>query len=242
MKSPKFHIIILVLLTLCLCCCKESGSVSEKIASELPKTIIDQSKSKKSKQTKTVEVSKPTKEKEALQDENKVASIESKTHKGIQEQPKAKEQAKSNQPTARQAKTSKTKKKKVSTAKKKRAKKSKQKKDSLPKVVFEKPIYSYDTITEGDIVKHNFIFTNDGEGDLEISKTEVSCGCTVPSYPFLAIPPGGKGKIGAVFNSVGKHGEEESTIEVFHNGSEEPILLTMKGYVQDKKVKSPAKK
>lgn len=105
-----------------------------------------------------------------------------------------------------------------------------------PKIHFDNTIFNFGEINEGDIVKHNFIFKNTGNGDLDVEKTDVSCGCTVPSYPFLSISPSDSSYIGAVFNSVGKDGMQEAKITVYSNGSTQPISLILKGNVTPKAV------
>lgn len=102
-----------------------------------------------------------------------------------------------------------------------------------PSVVFEDLRYNFGEILHGDKVQHDFIFTNQGEKDLEIKNVRVSCGCTKPSYPFLAIPPGGEGKIGVTFNSVGKKGYQRPTIRVFTNDPDQPeVVLRLTGRVK----------
>ncbi len=100
-------------------------------------------------------------------------------------------------------------------------------------IVFEELRYDFGEILHGDRVQHDFVFTNQGEKDLEIKNVRVSCGCTKPSYPFLAIPPGGEGKIGVTYNSVGKKGYQRPTIRVFTNDPDQPeVLLRLTGRVK----------
>ncbi len=100
-------------------------------------------------------------------------------------------------------------------------------------IVFEELRYDFGEILHGDKVQHDFVFTNQGEKDLEIKNVRVSCGCTKPSYPFLAIPPGGEGKIGVTYNSVGKKGYQRPTIRVFTNDPDQPeVVLRLTGRVK----------
>ncbi len=100
-------------------------------------------------------------------------------------------------------------------------------------IVFEELRYDFGEILHGDRVQHDFVFTNQGEKDLEIKNVRVSCGCTKPSYPFLAIPPGGEGKIGVTYNSVGKKGYQRPTIRVFTNDPDQPeVVLRLTGRVK----------
>ncbi len=100
-------------------------------------------------------------------------------------------------------------------------------------IVFEELRYDFGEILHGDRVQHDFVFTNQGEKDLEIKNVRVSCGCTKPSYPFLAIPPGGEGKIGVTYNSVGKKGYQRPTIRVFTNDPDQTeVVLRLTGRVK----------
>ena len=102
-------------------------------------------------------------------------------------------------------------------------------------ITFDDKTFYYDTIIEGDVVKHKFKFTNTGQADLNILKADVSCGCTVPTYPFLEIAPGGNGEIGAEFHSVNKEeGLNESTITVFTDAANHKVELKLKGYIKAK--------
>ncbi len=56
-------------------------------------------------------------------------------------------------------------------------------------MVFRRNFFNYDTITQGDTIRHSFKFTNIGEHDLFIKDVKVSCGCTFPYYPKEAIAP-----------------------------------------------------
>ena len=101
-------------------------------------------------------------------------------------------------------------------------------------IKFEEPIYIGGEIIEGDVIKHQFKFSNTGKYPLEIIKAEGTCGCTVPSFPFLAIEPGGEGYIGVIYHSVGKVGEQSPEIVVTTNAVPSKITLKMKLLVLDK--------
>ena len=101
-------------------------------------------------------------------------------------------------------------------------------------IKFENPIYKGGEITEGDVVKHQFKFSNTGKFPLEILKAEGTCGCTVPSFPFLAIEPGGEGYIGVIYHSVGKVGEQSPEIVVTTDGIPATVTLKMYLFIHDK--------
>lgn len=85
------------------------------------------------------------------------------------------------------------------------------------KMTFAETKYDFGNITEGEVVSHTFEFTNTGEGDLIIAEAVSSCGCTVPEYPKQPIKPGEKSKIEVKYNSSGKKGFEEKTVNIVAN-------------------------
>ncbi len=119
-------------------------------------------------------------------------------------------------------------------------------KKNPPRIQFEETKYNFDTITEGDIITHEFKFKNIGKSDLIIRKTRSSCGCTAVATSKDPIPPGGTGTIKATFNSHGKRGRQVKTITVITNCPEpqyNKVLLRVEGYVKPKsQPKQPPKK
>jgi len=109
------------------------------------------------------------------------------------------------------------------------------KKRSKPVISFDNYIYQFGTITEGDVIEHNFNFTNTGKATLNIKSSSATCGCTVPSYPFIPIEPGEKGFIGVTYNSIGKSGKQTPVITVVSNATEPVVKLRMTGEVVKKK-------
>ena len=111
--------------------------------------------------------------------------------------------------------------------------KSQPKPDSLPITVmkFDKKIYDFGRISEGDIVKTQFKFTNAGKVVLLITHAQASCGCTVPTTPKDPIKPGESNVINVEFNSVGKKGETMKTITVEANTEPRQTVLVIKATV-----------
>ncbi len=104
----------------------------------------------------------------------------------------------------------------------------------LPKIVFDEMTYDFGEITEGDIIKHNFNFTNTGKLNLSVEKATASCGCTKPSFPFIDIEPGQTGYIGVTYNSVNKNGDQKPKITVFSNAYPNEMTLYLTGTVKPK--------
>ncbi len=105
-------------------------------------------------------------------------------------------------------------------------------------ITFDKVKFAFDTIVEGDIINHKFRFVNTGERPIEILNAKASCGCTMPSFPFLTIEPGDEGFIGVTYNSRTKEGKQTPEIEVITNYQDAPLMLYLDGYVKDKKEES----
>jgi len=107
---------------------------------------------------------------------------------------------------------------------------------AMPKteIVFTDTKYNFGTITEGDVVKHVYHFKNTGRHPLLITRTDVSCGCTTPSFPKEPIPPGGEGDIVVQFNSSGKKGQQHKNVLVHSNAQEEAISIGFDADVKEK--------
>lgn len=118
----------------------------------------------------------------------------------------------------------------VSTKKKASAKKSTSNK-AKPAIVFEEMKMTFDTIAQGDIIDHKFVFTNTGNAPLEIKAASATCGCTQPSFPFIPIEPNEQGHITVRYNSVGKEGFQNPEITIKTNVDKNEITLFMEGVV-----------
>src|SRR6476620_3345833 len=78
--------------------------------------------------------------------------------------------------------------------------------EAAPIMKFDKDIYDFVKIVQGEKVSYNFTFTNTGKSPLIIKDAVATCGCTVPEPPTEPIQPGEKSKINVVFSSAGKMG------------------------------------
>jgi len=105
----------------------------------------------------------------------------------------------------------------------------------LPEFSFQKELYNFGIITEGDKVSYSYSFTNTGNTDLIINNASASCGCTVPEFPKEPVPPGKTGVIHVVFNSAGKEGYQRKEIYVHANTIPNSKKLILTGTVLKKK-------
>ncbi len=101
-------------------------------------------------------------------------------------------------------------------------------------IQYENNEFDFQTIDEGEIVKHIYKFKNTGDLPLVISNCKGSCGCTVPTWPKEPIPPGGEGEIKVEFNSKGKPGSQRKQVTVTANTTPTETFLVIKGEVRGK--------
>jgi hypothetical protein len=100
------------------------------------------------------------------------------------------------------------------------------------KMTFDTMVHNFGTVSEGQVVKYAFKFKNTGSNPLMISKTDVSCGCTVPSFPKEPIVPGGTGEIMVQFNTSGKEGLQKKNILVHSNAEAEAVSISIEANVK----------
>ena len=88
---------------------------------------------------------------------------------------------------------------------------------NAPVFKFEKEVYDFGEIKEGEKVTYDFKFKNIGNSPLIISSATATCGCTIPEYPKEPVAPGAEGLIRVVFNSAGKAGMQNKIISITAN-------------------------
>ncbi len=98
---------------------------------------------------------------------------------------------------------------------------------SLPVITFEKESHDFGKITQGEKVSYSFKFKNTGGSDLVISSAYGSCGCTVPNYPKTPIAAGAEAVIDVVFNSEGKAGKVQKTVNIVSNTVPNSKVITI---------------
>jgi len=88
---------------------------------------------------------------------------------------------------------------------------------SGPQLVWEKNSHDFGVIEENAKVQHTYKFTNKGNEPLLITNVQVTCGCTVPSWPKDPIMPGATSELLVQFNSAGKAGKQFKVVTVSSN-------------------------
>lgn len=78
---------------------------------------------------------------------------------------------------------------------------------------------------------YDFTVSNTGNQPLVIQNIVASCGCTTPEWTKGPIPPGGKGKITAIYDPKDRPGAFNKTLSVYTNTQPQVTVLTIKGEV-----------
>lgn len=108
---------------------------------------------------------------------------------------------------------------------------------NAPAFKFEKEVYDFGKITDGEVVTYDFKFKNIGNSPLIISSATATCGCTVPEYPKEPVAPGADGVIRVVFNSAGKPGMQNKVVTITANTIPSLTELNILGMVEAAKAK-----
>lgn len=88
---------------------------------------------------------------------------------------------------------------------------------------------------EGEVVHFQFTFMNHGKAPLIIKEIKVQCSCTKFEFPKDPIPPDGTGVIKVTFDTKGKIGYQDRTLDVYSNAENSPYTLRFKIVVDNKK-------
>ncbi len=94
----------------------------------------------------------------------------------------------------------------------------------------EESTFKFDDVTEGPVLKHDFIIENTGKVPLVISSYQVTCDCTSAEFPDKPILPGEKGVITVSFKTKGTYYYQDRTVE-FKTNAKKKLKLRFKVYV-----------
>src|SRR6266540_4154163 len=72
---------------------------------------------------------------------------------------------------------------------------------SGPRIEFATNVFNFGKVTSGELVRHDFVFTNVGTATLEIKDVRPGCGCTTAGSWDKQVEPGKTGTIPLQFNS-----------------------------------------
>lgn len=103
--------------------------------------------------------------------------------------------------------------------------------DQLPFIEFSKLEHDFGKVIQGEVVTFSFKFKNTGKSDLVIANISAACGCTASEYPKRPVKPGEEDFIEVSFDSSGKQGFQNKTLEVAANTQPSNTVLTIKAQV-----------
>jgi hypothetical protein len=94
-----------------------------------------------------------------------------------------------------------------------------------PKISFDNEVHDYGKVLYGNSVSHEFELANQGDQTLIIEKLRSTCGCTNAVEGNREIPPGGKSKIVATFNTENQRaGKTTKSVYVHTNDPARPVI------------------
>lgn len=99
---------------------------------------------------------------------------------------------------------------------------------SGPSLHFDETKYNFGFIRQGEIVAHEYSFTNNGDAPVVITECEVACECTKVEFPKEPIMPKATGKIKVTFDSKSAMDRQERTVIVKSNAVNSPATLVFK--------------
>jgi Protein of unknown function (DUF1573) len=73
---------------------------------------------------------------------------------------------------------------------------------SGPRIEFATDVFNFGKVSSGEVVRHDFVFTNVGDATLEIKEVRPGCGCTTAGTWDKRVEPGKTGTIPLQFNSA----------------------------------------
>src|SRR5215510_14924940 len=88
---------------------------------------------------------------------------------------------------------------------------------SSPRIEFATRIFDFGKVSPGELVRHDFVFTNTGKVLLEIKGVRPGCGCTTAGTWDRQVEPGKTGIIPLQFNSAKFDGEVRKSATVTCN-------------------------
>ena len=102
------------------------------------------------------------------------------------------------------------------------------------------PVFDFGAVSQGVVVKHDFLVKNIGQGNLRIQKAVPACGCTVGTVEPDLLAPNQEGTIHVEFNTAGFSGSKVKTVSLYTNDPDkQQILLTLKGAVEEEVAVEP---
>lgn len=105
-------------------------------------------------------------------------------------------------------------------------------KNNEASIKFESTTHDFGNIAYNGNGVYEFTFKNTGKEALILKNVRPGCGCTVTEWPKDPIKKGEQGVIKVKYNTR-ITGSFTKSISVFSNATNEPIILTIKGRVEE---------
>jgi Protein of unknown function (DUF1573) len=103
---------------------------------------------------------------------------------------------------------------------------------SGPRIEFATTVFDFGKISSGEVVRHDFVFTNVGNATLEIKEVRPGCGCTTAGTWDKQVEPGKTGTIPLQLNSANFGGAVTKSATVTCNDPGKPkVMLQFTGTV-----------
>lgn len=110
-----------------------------------------------------------------------------------------------------------------------------------PRINFTSTTHDFGTVTVGEVLKHDFTFTNSGTELLVISDVQTTCGCASAGPGSRSVEPGQKGVLPIEFHTRSFDGRVAKTMTVLCNDPIQPkVTLEVRGTVWHPMVTLPA--
>ena len=90
-----------------------------------------------------------------------------------------------------------------------------------PKIKFKETAWNFGKVKQGEVLSHEFVFTNEGDATLVIQKVSTSCGCTAALVSADKIQPGKEGRVEIKFDTRGYGGPVSKLVYVDSNDPDE---------------------
>jgi hypothetical protein len=103
---------------------------------------------------------------------------------------------------------------------------------SGPRIQFQSAEFDFGKLNQGEVVKHEFVFTNTGTATLEIKEVKPGCGCTTAGSWDKLVEPGKTGIIPLQFNSANFGGKiSKSATATCNDPNRSNVVLQITGTV-----------
>lgn len=111
-----------------------------------------------------------------------------------------------------------------------------------PALTFESTTFDFGSVPAGEVVRHDFAFSNAGDFDLSIDTVKPGCNCTVALTPGTVIPPGTRGSVAVSLDTAAEFGAQRRTVAVYANDPQHRVsTLRLTGDVIADVVAKPAR-